>query len=74
MITKESLDLKGDNTERNPELIEESKVEKVKLFNDNDHRSIRIGKNLPNHFKQKLIKFLRKYHECFPSQLSICLG
>ena len=65
MITIESLDPRGDDIERNPKPIEELEVEKVKLLGDNDHRLVRIGKSLSNHFRQKLVKFLKKYHECF---------
>ena len=37
MIMMESLDPRGDNIERNLKSVEESKVEEVKLFSDNDH-------------------------------------
>ena len=37
MITTESLNLKGDDTKRNPKLVKESKIEEVKLFGDNNN-------------------------------------
>ena len=65
MIMAQSLDPRDKEVEKNPKLIKESKIEEVKLFRDANPRTIRIKKNLPNDFKQKLIKLLKKYHECF---------
>ena len=56
MITTELLDPRSDDTERNLKPIEELGGEEVKLFGDNDHRLIRIRKNLP-------VELLEKYHE-----------
>ena len=61
----EAMNLKDRDVERNLKLAEELNIEEVKLFKDYDIRPIRIGKNQPNNFKQKLIKLLKKYHECF---------
>ena len=60
MITIKLLDSRGDKIERNLKPLEEEKIEKVKLFKDHDDWSIKIEKNLPSHFKQKLIKLLQK--------------
>ena len=73
MITTESLDLKGDDTDRNPKLVEDSDVEEVKLLNDDDCQMVKIKKKLPVDFKQKLIKLLKKYHKCLPGLPLICL-
>ena len=65
MIIVKSLDPKDKDVESNLKPIEESKIEKVILFKDLNPRSIRIKKNFLNDLKQKLIKLLKKYHECF---------
>ena len=64
MITIESLDLGDEKIERNPKLTKESKIEEVKLFDETNPQSVKIEKNLLLNFKQKLIKLLKKYHEC----------
>ena len=64
IITVESLDLRDEEVERNPKPTK-SKIEEAKLFDDFDSRSIRIRKMLLIDFKEKLIKLLKKYHECF---------
>ena len=56
--------------ERNSKTTEGFKIEEIKLFDDSDPRIVRIGKNLPNDFKQKLVELLRKYHECFACKSS----
>ena len=65
MIIVESLDLRDEKVERNPKSIEESKIKEVKIFDDPNPKSIKIGKSLLVNFKHKLIKLLKKYHECF---------
>ena len=65
MITTKSLDPKDRDVERNTNLIVELKIEEVKLFRDANPKTMRVGKNLPNDFKQELIKLLKKYRKCF---------
>ena len=55
MITVNSLDLRDKKRERNPKSIEESKIEKAKLFGELDPKSVRVSKNLSKSFKLKLI-------------------
>ena len=50
MISDESLDPRGDEVERNTKPSEEVEIEEVKLFGENDDRSVRIGKKLPKEF------------------------
>ena len=65
MIMIESLNLRDGEVERNLKLTKESNIEEVKLFEELDPWIVRIRKNLPNEFKQKLIALLKKYHEFF---------
>ena len=65
MITKNFLDPKDGEVERNPRSTKELEIEKVKLFSESNPRLVRVRKDLPNNFKHKLIELLRKYHECF---------
>ena len=65
MISTNSIDLRGDETERNPNPSKEIEIEEVRLFGKDDDRSVRIGKNLLPEFKENLVTLLRKYHECF---------
>ena len=51
IITTKLLHLRIDDIERNLKLAEELEVEEVKLFGDDDHRSVKIRKNLPTNFK-----------------------
>ena len=74
MISIESLDLRGDEAERNPKPSEEIEIEEVKLFGEGDDWSMRIGKNLLEEFKQKLISLLKKYHKCFAWSTADMLG
>ena len=55
-------------------LDEESKIEKVKLFKDSNLKLVRIGKNLHDDFKQKLIELLKKYHEFLHRPQQTCQG
>ena len=66
----ESLHPRDGEVERKPKSAKESKIEEVKLFIDFDLRTMRVRKNLPSDFKQKLIKLLKKYHECFTWTIS----
>ena len=51
IITPGFLDLRDENLERNSKLVEDSKIEEVKLFKDFDPRLVRIGKILPGRFQ-----------------------
>ena len=64
MIIVKSLDPRDEEVERNSKLAK-SKIKEIMLFGDSDPKSIRISKNLPIDFKEKLIGLLKKYHECF---------
>ena len=65
MIKTKSLNPRDKEAERNLKPTKESKIEKIKLFDESNPRSIRIDKNLPDDFKQKLVELSKKYHECF---------
>ena len=52
MISTKSLDLRGNETKRNPKSSKEIKIKEVRLFGEGDDRSIRIRKNLPSEFKE----------------------
>ena len=54
MITVESLNSKDEEIERNP-IPTKLEIEKVKLFGDLDPQLVRIRKNLPTKFKEKLV-------------------
>ena len=57
---EDSLNLKDGEEERNLKPTKHSKTKEVKLFSESNPRSVKVGKNLPNDFKQELIKLLRK--------------
>ena len=57
MIMTESLHPRDREVERNPKPTEESKIKEIKLFDESDPRIVRIGKNLLDDFKQKLVDF-----------------
>ena len=65
MIIVNSIDPRNREGERNLKPTEELEIEKDKLFGESNPRSVRVKKNLPIGFKQKLIQLLKKYHECF---------
>ena len=65
MITNESLDPRAQDVERNPKPASELKIREVKWFGDSYPRTVRVKKNFPDDFKGKLVKLLKKYHECF---------
>ena len=48
MITTKLINPRGDGAKRNPEPTKDLEVEEVKLFGDNDHQSVRIGKIILN--------------------------
>ena len=64
MINTELLDSRDEEIERNLK-VAESKIEEIRLFDDSNPKYVRIGKNLPIDFKEKLVELLMKYHECF---------
>ena len=51
MIMADSLDPRDGVVERNSKLVKELEIEEVKLFDESNLRSIRIGKNLFESFK-----------------------
>ena len=65
MIVAYSLYPSDGEVERNLKSVKESKIKEVKLFEEYDPRLEKVRKNLPECFKEKLIHFLKKYHECF---------
>ena len=65
MIMTKFLDPRGNETERNPKPSEEIEIKEERLFGESDNRSVRIKKNLPSKFKEKLVALLRNYHKCF---------
>ena len=74
MILINSLNLRDEGAKKNLRLTKESKIEEVKLFGEFDMRLIKVRKNLLDDFKQKLVKLLRKYHECFAWIMANMLG
>ena len=51
MIIVDSLDPRDKEGERNPKLVEESKIEEIKLFGEFNTRLVKVRKNLLEGFK-----------------------
>ena len=60
----ESLDLRDEEVDMNL-THDKLKFKEIKLLNEYDARLVRIRKNLPTNFKEKLIRLIKKYRECF---------
>ena len=67
------MDPRVGEIERKPKLAE-LEIEEVKFFCEFNPLSNTIGKNLPVDFKEKLIRLLKKYHECFTWTIIDMLG
>ena len=60
MILTESLELWYEEVYRNLKITKELEIKKVRLFDDSNPRLVKIRKNLPIDFKQKMIELLKK--------------